>query len=97
MTMHYPMRPILKALEPLATLPRVPERAVNPPSDAAYVKQIDRMNDGAIEAAEKLCRLTGAVLTDHEISESTKGKHELVLRFEGSLSVLAQLIHKLGS
>ena len=32
MTMHYPMRPILKALEPLATLPRVPEWAVSPPT-----------------------------------------------------------------
>lgn len=32
MTTHYPMRPILKALEPLENLPRVPERAVNPPT-----------------------------------------------------------------
>jgi len=95
MSTYLPMRPILKAIEPL-NMP-VPEREVNPPSDAAYVKQIDRMTDGVLEAAEKLCRLTGAELTGHEISESTKGNHELVLRFEGSLSVLSQLIHKLGS
>jgi len=95
MSTYYPMRPILKAIEPL-NMP-VPEREANPPSDHSYVKQIDRMNDGVLEAAEKLCRLTGAELTDHEISEATQGKHELVLRFEGSLSVLSQLIHKLGS
>lgn len=58
----------------------------------------DRLGDELADVGAKLEKLTGAKLADHEVSGTLPGgKHELSLRFTGSLSELAMLVCKLGS